>query len=314
MEYQLPINNGVNSLHGGEGYDKAFWVEEQGKEKEERDGEGKEMEETSVSFSHRSPAGDQGYPGELDVRVKYSWSDENELAITLTAQLVGGNTDGVAAASTPAATVVNLTNHTYFNLGNGGDARADIRGSHRLRLRCPNFLPVDETQIPTGEVESVKDSAMDFYNVPKSEDPKTAFEAWPGRLLGARLSEVDGGGKAGYDHCFCREGWETGMREDGAALAETAAAASNNEVAEIARLEDTVSGRVLRVLTNQDGVQVYTGNWMDGEGVHGQYGGVALECQRFPDAPNKEGKFPSAVLRAGEVYVNEILYAFSVAK
>ena len=296
------------------GYDKALWVEEQGKGKGKgkgKEGEKEETEEPSVSFSHRSPAGDQGYPGELDVRVRYTWSDKNELGIKLTAELVAEDNDSAAAATT--STVVNLTNHTYFNLGNGGDARVDVPSTHRLRLRCPSFLPVDETQIPTGEVKPVKGSAMDFYNAPRSSNPAAAFEAWSGRLLGKRLSEVDGGGKPGYDHCFCREGWEAGVKEEGAAAAAAGSAAScTREVAEIARLENFISGRVLRVLTNQDGVQVYTGNWMDGEGVHGQHGGVALECQRFPDAPNKEGTFPSAVLRAGEVYENEIVYAFGV--
>lgn len=256
-EYVLAQNNGPNHLHGGPtGYANKIW--------ESR------VETNRVVFSILSPDGDENYPSQLAAEVIYDWDEDNALEITYLAK-----TDG--------ATVVNLTNHAYFNLS-GHDA-GSIHG-HLLKLNANNYLPTDDTQIPTGEVAPVAGTPMDF----------TTAKAL-GKDIEADFEPLKIG--VGYDHCWVIDGYGGG------------------KVVEAAVLEDPVSGRTLTISTNQPGAQVYTGNWLTGcpKGKGGvdyvNRDGVAIECQGFPDAPNKPS-FPSQVLRQGELYERKIVYRFGV--
>ena len=254
-EYRLNINNTPNALHGGPtGFHKSLW-------------EGR-VEENRVVFAIDSPAGHEGYPSDLYAEVVYDWDDDNRLEITLLAQTNG-------------ATVINLTNHAYFNLACEGDIKA-----HTLRLNATKYLPTDPTLIPTGEFADVEGTPMDFRT------PKAL-----GQDLGADFPALLYG--KGYDNTWAIEGYEQGV------------------IKEAALLTDPTSGRTLRVLTDQPAVQVYTGNWLSGipmgkGGVrYEDYSGVAIECQNFPDAPNKP-HFPSSVLRKGERYERHIIFEFGV--
>jgi aldose 1-epimerase len=211
-----------------------------------------------------------GYPGALKTAVRYEWSEENELLITMTAEC-------------DAPTVINLTNHAYFNLK--GEGNGDIL-DHVLQLNASEYLPTDETLIPLGESEPVAGTPMDFVNAKSiGRDIKADFPA-------LRYGK-------GYDNCWVIDGYEKGQMQSAAVLS------------------SEQSGRVLEVFTTQPGVQVYTGNWLSGcpEGKNGHiyedYSGVAIECQNFPDAPNKP-EYPSAVLRPGEFYTQAIVFAFGV--
>lgn len=256
-EYELPVNNGPNHLHGGpEGFQNKVW--------ESRE------HESGVEFMYYSEDGEQGYPGAVKVIARYDWSEENELRLTLTAE-------------SDAPTVINLTNHAYFNLN--GEGSGSVLG-HVLSLNASEYLPTDETLIPLGESEPVAGTPMDFVN----EKPL-------GQDIGADFPALEYG--KGYDNCWVIDGAEQGQLQSAALL------------------YSPESGRVLEVLTTQPGVQVYTGNWLAGcpEGKNGHvyedYSGVAIECQNFPDAPNKED-YPSPVLRPGEVYGQAIIFAFGV--
>lgn len=251
--YTLAVNNGPNHLHGGKiGFDRHLWNATVAGT----------AEEPSVTFSRRSPDGEEGYPGNLDVAVTYTLTAEGGLRLDY-------------HATTDAATVLNLTNHAYFNLGghNAGDCL-----DHTLRLAASHYLPTDATAIPTGEIRSVADTPFDFLT---------------GRTIGERIENRDtqlGYGR-GYDHCFVVDGIPETLR-----LA--------------AELTHAPSGRTLVVETTEPGLQVYTGNWIveavgDTPGKSGaRYGmraGVALETQRFPDAPNRPA-FRGVILRPGEHY------------
>lgn len=257
VEYNLPINNGPNSLHGGpQGFQNKVW--------ESREHEG------GVEFLYYSEDGEMGYPGALKAVARYDWSEENELRLTLTAE-------------SDAPTVVNLTNHAYFNLN--GEGSGSVLG-HTLRLNASEYLPTDDTLIPLGESVPVAGTPMDFVNEkPIGRDIKEDFPA---------LNY----GK-GYDNCWVIDGYEPGQLQV------------------CAELHSPESGRLLEVFTTQPGVQVYTGNWLAGcpEGknghVYNDYDGVAIECQNFPDAPNK-ADYPSPVLRPGEVYEQAIIFAFGI--
>lgn len=256
-EYTLPVNNGPNHLHGGpEGFQNQIW-----ESRENEDG---------VEFMYYSADGEMGYPGDLKVVARYDWSDENELRLTMTAE-------------SDAPTVVNLTNHAYFNLdGEGSGSILD----HVLRLNAAEYLPTDETLIPLGESEPVAGTPMDFVL------PKLL-----GRDINSDFPALKYG--KGYDNCWVIDGAEPG------------------QIQTAAELYSPRSGRVLEVLTTQPGVQIYTGNWLSGcpEGKCGRsyndYEGVAIECQHFPDSPNK-GEYPSTVLRPGEVFEEAIIFAFSI--
>lgn len=256
-EYELPINNGPNHLHGGpQGFQNQVW--------ESR------IHEDGVEFLYFSEDGEMGYPADLKVVARYEWSEDNELRLTLT-------------ATCDAPTIVNLTNHAYFNLN--GEGSGDIL-SHFLQLNASEYLPTDETLIPLGESAPVAGTPMDFVvEKPLGRDIKEDF---PALKYGK-----------GYDNCWVIDGAEKGQLQ------------------EAATLYSPESGRVLTVSTTQSGVQVYTGNWLSGCPVgkcgrsYNDYEGVAIECQNFPDAPNKED-YPSSVLRPGEVYQQAIIFAFSV--
>ncbi len=255
--YTLPINNACNHLHGGpEGFQNQVW--------ESR------VDGDAVEFLYYSEDGEAGYPGALKVVVHYEWSEDNVLKITYTAEA-------------DAPTVLNLTNHSYFNLN--GEGSGSVL-EHVLRLNASEYLPTDDTLIPTGESEPVAGTPMDFVNPkPIGQDIKADFPA------------LDYG--KGYDNCFVIDGWVPGQIETAA------------------ELYSEKSGRCLEVLTTQPGVQVYTGNWLEGcpAGKKGHtyhdYDAVAIECQHFPDSPNKED-YPTTVLRPGDIFQEAIIFAFSV--
>ena len=257
VEYNLPINNGPNHLHGGpDGFQNKLW--------ESR------MVGDAVEFMYYSQDGEAGYPGNLKVVAHYEWSEDNELKLTFTAQ-------------TDKATVVNLTNHVYFNLDGEGSGTIE---DHILQLNASEFLPTDETLIPLGESAPVAGTPMDFVTAKKL-----------GRDLKADFAALNYG--KGYDNCFVIDGYMPGQLQPAA------------------KLYSEKSGRCVEVFTTQPGVQVYTGNWLGGcpEGKRGHkyndYDGVAIECQHYPDSPNKP-EYPTTVLRPGETYQEAIIFAFSV--
>ncbi|MCM1356800.1 MAG: galactose mutarotase [Staphylococcus sp.] len=254
-DYTLAINNGPNALHGGPtGFMNRIWESK--------------AEGDKVTFTYRAADGEEGYPGNLDVTAEYTWSDDNKLSLHIT-------------AGTDAPTVVNLTNHAYFNL-DGEDSGSVL--DHELQLLASRYLPTDDTQIPTGELAPVAGTPMDF----------TVAKAI-GRDINADFHPLKVG--KGYDHCWVIDGYAKG------------------QLKEVATLSSAKSGRTLVIATTQPGMQVYTGNWLAGcpesisGGAYNDYDGVAIECQGFPDAPNKPA-FPSAVLRPGEKYDETITFKF----
>ncbi len=260
--YQLNINNGPNALHGGpEGFQNQIWDCEM-------------LGSDTVVFSLFSPDGDEHYPGNLTARVAYTWTEDNILKIEL-------------SADTDAPTVVNLTNHTYFNLA-GEDSGSVL--DHELQLRCSRYLPTDDTLIPTGEMAPVSGTPMDFTQLkPIGRDIKQDFAA---------LNY----GK-GYDNCWLID--DDTVTADGLKVAAT--------------LIDRKSGRKLDVLTDQPAAQVYTGNWLAGSPTsksgrsYNDYDGVAIECQGLPDAPNHPD-FPSQLLMPDDDYNRVIFFAFSTCE
>lgn len=256
--YKLPVNNVPNHLHGGpEGFQNKYWKV-------------KDVTENSVCFTLESPDGEMGYPGNLKASVTYHWSDDDSLSITY-------------EATTDASTVINLTNHTYWNL-DGADAGSAL--DHELRIRADRYLPTDDTLIPLPEAPAtVADTPMDFRE----------FER-----VGERIREdfpALNYGK-GYDACWCLD-----------ALAQSMSVAA-------LQLKSSRSGRLLEVFTDQPGAQVYTGNWLAGSPrnrsgrSYDDYDGIAIEAQGYPDAPNRPG-FPSQILRPGDTYRRRIIYRFS---
>ena len=254
-EYTLPVNNGPNHLHGGPGgFQNQVW--------ESRKHKG------GVEFKYVSADGEMGYPGRMVVVARYEWSEENELRLTFSAR-------------TDAPTVVNLTNHVYFNLNGRGSAL-----QHVLKLNCSEYLPTDETLIPLGASEPVAGTPMDFLN------PKTL-----GRDIRKDFPALNYG--KGYDACFLIDGYRKG------------------QIQEAAELWSKRSGRSVKVFTTQPGLQVYTGNWLEGcpAGKRGRiyhdYDAVALECQHYPDSPNRPD-YPTTVLKPGKVFHEAIIFAFGV--
>jgi len=261
--YTLEQNDGPNHLHGGaNGLDKVLWtIEPVASESPLR-----------VVLSHTSPDGSGGYPGTLRITAVYALSEQNELSIEY-------------RATTDEPTIVNLTNHSYFNLaGEGSDI--DVM-CQRLTLFADAYTPVDSTLIPTGERRSVAGTPFDFRGA---------------QAVGSRIR--DGSDEQlrigqGYDHNFIVHG-------------------SAGRLRPAARLEDLDSGRVLDVLTTAPGLQFYSGNLLDATSVgkagrvYRQGDGLCLEPQTFPDAPNRP-EFPSARLDPGAEYCNRITFRFSVA-
>lgn len=260
--YTLPVNNGPNSLHGGtKGFADRVWDAEPLEEGGQR----------GLRLRLASPDGEMGYPGTLHVMVDYTLTDDDALRIRY-------------AAETDAPTVVNLTNHSYWNLS--GEASGTIY-DHELMLNASRFTPVDETLIPTGELRPVDGTPMDFRTAkPIGRDIRAATE----QLLRG----------PGYDHNWVLDG----SPGPGLHLA--------------AQLRDPRSGRVLTVLTDQPGIQFYSGNFLDGTlvGTSGhayrQGDGLALETQHFPDSPNQP-TFPSTVLRPGEPFSSTTEFRFSTS-
>jgi aldose 1-epimerase len=257
-EYTLAVNNPPNHLHGGlKGFDKVVWAA--------RAFEGEQG--PVLELTYFSPDGEEGYPGNLNVKAVYTWRDDNTLRLDYT-------------ATTDAATVINLTQHSYFNLAGGGEVLG-----HEVMINANRFTPVDETLIPTGELRPVDGTPFDFRQ-------STA--------IGARIQRADQQLKYGngYDH-----NWVI-----------------NNPTGQLelqARVYEPTSGRVLEVLSTEPGLQFYSGNFLDGK-LTGKGGkkyefrhGFCMEPQHFPDSPNQR-EFPSVVLRPGQTYRNTILYRFSV--
>jgi len=258
VEYTLAVNNGENALHGGlKGFDKVLWDVKETKAKKG----------TALELSYVSKDMEEGYPGTLTCKVVYTWTDNNELKIDY-------------AATTDKDTVVNLTQHTYFNLAGAGDG--DIL-DHEVMIAADRFTPVDKGLIPTGELKPVKGTPFDFTKSTK---------------IGARIKEDDEQLKfgGGYDH-----NWVLNNKKGKLALAAT--------------VYEATSGRFMEVLTTEPGLQFYVGNFLDGTNI-GKGGkaykhryGFCMETQHFPDSPNQPA-FPSTVLKPGQVYRQTTVYRF----
>lgn len=253
--YQLAINNGPNALHGGPtGFQNRIW--------------NSRIVGDTVVFSRLSPDGEENYPGNLEVEAIYSWSEDNQLNLEL-------------IANTDAPTVVNLTNHCYWNL-EGADSGSVL--DHTMQLAASRYLPTDDTLIPTGEMAPVAGTPMDFT------EPKTL-----GRDIKADFPALKYG--KGYDNCWVIDDFNAGVEKT------------------IAVLEAPKSGRILEVATTQPAVQVYTGNWLAGSPKnhagrsYEDYDGVAIECQGMPDSPH-HADFPSTQLYPGQTYYQSITFKF----
>jgi aldose 1-epimerase len=255
--YTLAAQNNGQHLHGGlKGFDKKVW-KMIGKK------------EGSITLSYLSVDGEEGFPGNLEIQVTYTLSEDNAISMDY-------------SAKTDRATVLNICNHSYFNLS--GNAKRDVL-DHVIQLNAPHFIPVDKVLIPTGEVKSVKGGPFDFTS------PKKI-----GLDINAADEQIAFG--SGYDHCYAFD------KAPGA-------------YGKIAHVEDPISGRIMEVFTTEPGVQFYTGNHLNGRltgkngAVYTKRSGFCLETQHYPDSPNKPN-FPSTVLRPGETYTSKTVYQFSV--
>ena len=271
-EYTLDVNNDPNSLHGGnKGFDRFVW---DAAPIERRRVVGVRLTRTSAAGEGCStPTTCTGYPGNLKVTVDYTLDKRNNLRMHY-------------MATTDAPTVVNLTNHAYWNLS--GEGRGTIYG-HRLTLDASRYTPVDDTLIPTGAIARVAGTPFDFRTP----------HAIGARIRGNHPQLVIG---RGYDHNWVLD-----------------RAAGDTRLRRAARLRDPASGRVLTVKTTEPGIQFYSGNFLDGtmygtsNRAYRQGDGLALETQHYPDSPNK-GNFPSTVLRPGETYDTSTIYRFSATR
>lgn len=262
--YALPTNNGPNHLHGGHGFDKHVW---DARPLVTPAGEALELRRVS-------PDGEEGYPGTLQVKAVYTLTNDNALEL-------------VCEATTDRPTIVNLTQHSYFNLRGEGDG--DIL-DHRLMIPAGKFTPIDATSIPEGPLRDVEGTPLDFRQ-------PTAIGA---RLGGDDDEQLRRG--SGYDHNFALDGWRPGAPPR-----------------LVARVTEPTTGRVLEVESTEPGVQFYSGNFLDGTLVgksgraYAKRTGFCLECQHYPDSPNRPD-FPSVELKPGEVYRSTIIYRFGVEK
>lgn len=262
-QYQLATNNAPNHLHGGEnGFGQKLWAAELN------------GEEASVVFRYTSPDGQEGYPGSLRVSVAYTLTEANELVLEY-------------SAVTDAATPVNLTHHSYFNLAGAGSPTVL---DHVLQVNAAQYTPTDETLIPTGELESVAGTPLDFRA--------------PTRI-GDRVAALDATAAIGYDHNYA-------VRN--AALVSDLAAVLG--AGPVAVLSDPASGRVLELYTDQPGLQFYCGNFLFGQrgkggAMYPHRSGCCLETQGFPNAVNQPS-FPNTVLRPGETYRQLTVHRFLV--
>jgi aldose 1-epimerase len=255
VEYKLTANAGKNHIHGGgsKRFDKVIW----------KGHRFQTDEEVGVRFTFLSKDGDEGFPGNLNCTVTYTLTNNNALKISY-------------KATTDKPTIVNLTNHSYFNLAGAGNG--DVL-EHKIMINADYFTPADEALIPTGEIRSVKNTPLDFTQ------PKT---------IGLRIDKLTQ--TRGYDHNYVLN-------------------SSNGSLALAARVNEPTSGRIMEVYTTEPGMQLYTANGMRGvKGKGGKlyerHYGFCLETQHFPDSPNKP-HFPSVVLRPGEIYSTETVFKFS---
>ena len=256
QEYTLATNNAPNHLHGGnQGFQYKVWDAVQTGQ--------------SIAFTYLSPDGEEGYPGNLQVKAVYTLTDNNEITVTFEAR-------------TDKATVVNLTNHAYFNLN--GQGSGDVL-HHRLTINADRYTPIDETSIPLGTLDNVEGTPFDFRNGPTI-----------GEKIDADDPQLKNGG--GYDHNFVLNKGEGELTLAALAVGDR-------------------SGIQLEVHTTEPGLQLYTGNFMAGK--HNLKGGFkdekrnafCLETQHFPDSPNQP-QFPSTVLQPGEVFTSRTIFRFSV--
>lgn len=254
---QLAINNGPNSLHGGlKGFNAKVW-------------DATQKDEQTIELQLISPDGEEGFPGELQTAVTYQLTEDNEVIISY-------------RAVTTKPTVLNLTNHSYFNLSGAGDPYV---GDHLLQINANYYLPTDETAIPYGPKEPVEGTPMDFRT------PHTV-----GERINDDFEQLHFG--KGYDHTYI-------LNKEG------------EELSFCARCNSPKTGIVMETFTTEPGVQLYTGNWMTGnfEGKPGQRyperAALCLETQHFPDSPNKP-EYPSTLLRPGETFVSTTIYKFSM--
>ena len=248
-KYELSANDNGNTLHGGFlGFDRVLWTVE-------------DIKQDTILFSLRDPDGQDGWPGNLDVQMRYTLTEDNSFKVEY-------------SAVTDAPTLCNLTHHTFFNLT--GDASQTILG-HTLQIDAPSYIPVGEGLIPTGEVRGVAGTPFDFQSA---------------KPIG---QDVDAAG--GYDHNWCL--------------------APGSGVRKVARLTEPVSGRVMDILTDQPGLQFYSGNFFDGsyagknDRIIGHRCALALETQAWPDAIHHPG-FSDTVLRPGQTYTHTCIYRFSI--
>ncbi|MHC4516979.1 MAG: aldose epimerase family protein [Planctomycetota bacterium] len=253
-EYTLAANNGPNHLHGGtKGFDKVLWDTQEAVAAED---------EAWVKMSYLSADGEEGYPGNLQCTVTYTLTNTDELRVSY-------------EATTDKKTVLNLTNHSYWNLA--GQGSGDILG-HELTINAERFTLVDQGLIPTGVVASVLDMPLDFSRP---------------RKIGSRLRQT----ASGFDHNYVLSGLADAMKF-------------------CARVREPNSGRVMEIDTTEPGVQLYTGNFLDGSiiGKGGQayekHAAFCLETQHYPDSPNKP-QFPSVVLEPGQTYSSRTVHKFS---
>ena len=252
--HRLSANNGPNHLHGGErSFARVPW----------RASPFETTDESGVVFEYVSPNGEEGYPGRVSAEAIYALTDDNELRMSF-------------SATADAPTPINLTNHAYWNLAGRGSGSTIL--GHVLSVAADRYLPVTAAQIPTGEIEAVAGTPMDFREAKElSRDIESIVDT-----------------RVGYDHCFVLRHRAT--------------------LAQAARVSDPASGRVMEVVTSQPGLQVYTGNNLNGSEAHGgfpRFAGLCLEAQHFPDSPNRP-EFPSTVLSPGERYAQMTIHRFSV--
>jgi aldose 1-epimerase len=258
--YTLAVNNGVNHLHGGiKGFDKVVW-----------DAKTIVNDSTaSLELSYLSKDMEEGYPGNLETRVTYTLNNKDELSVKY-------------EAKTDKPTIVNLTQHSYFNLT--ADFNQPIL-DHELVINADTFLPVDSTLIPTGEFRNVTETPFDFRS-------SKAI----GKHINAENTQIKNG--LGYDHCWILNDQEKGFRF-------------------VASAYEPVSGRLLEILSDEPGIQFYSGNFLDGtlpsknQGTYQHRTGFCLETQHYPDTPNQKD-FPSVRLNPGESYQSQTVFRFSV--
>lgn len=259
-QYTLATNDGLNHLHGGvNGYDKVIWTAEPIEEEDNQ----------SLKLTYLSKDGEEGYPGNLKITVIYSLTNDNTVVVDY-------------KASTDKKTVVNLTQHAYFNLT--GDFSNDILG-HEIVIKADAYLPVDAMLIPTGEIRAVKGTPFDFNNAKKIKEE-----------IDTNNEQLKFG--KGFDHCWVLDGEKGNMRF-------------------VASAYDETSGRLMEVYSEEPAIQFYTGNFLDGSlpmpngGTYAHRTGFCLETQHYPDSPNQRS-FPSVVLNPGETYKTKTSFKFSV--